>query len=134
VQSMDNRRKDALTRSFSKSIYTYLIHIRSRSCFVNRLGLGLGLVPMRVYISTNNIARGMVHGSQVRFQSTKSTLSVPPRPKRFLVCLPFSTTASFPFVRSASNARPSWQGKRRCPRRVEGCCTTGGRRWGCWPE
>jgi hypothetical protein len=29
----------------------------------------------------------MVRGSQVRFQSTKSTLSVPPRPKRFLVCL-----------------------------------------------
>jgi hypothetical protein len=26
-------------------------------------------------VSTNNIVRGMVRGSQVRFQSTKSTLS-----------------------------------------------------------
>jgi hypothetical protein len=27
-------------------------------------------------ISTNNIARGMVRGSQVRFQSTKNTFSI----------------------------------------------------------
>jgi hypothetical protein len=31
-----------------------------------------------LYISTNNIARGMVRGSQLRFQSTKNTLSIPP--------------------------------------------------------
>jgi hypothetical protein len=29
-----------------------------------------------VLVSTNNIARGMVRGSQVRFQSTKSTFSI----------------------------------------------------------
>jgi hypothetical protein len=30
---------------------------------------------LNLAISTNNIARGMVRGSQVRFQSTKNTLS-----------------------------------------------------------
>jgi hypothetical protein len=39
------------------------------------------------FISTNNIARGMVRGSQLRFQSTKSTLSTSPKPKRFIFAL-----------------------------------------------
>jgi hypothetical protein len=32
--------------------------------------------PIKVLFSTNNIARGMVRGSQVRFQSTKNTFSI----------------------------------------------------------
>jgi hypothetical protein len=33
------------------------------------------VIALLSIISTNNIARGMVRGSQVRFQSTKNTLS-----------------------------------------------------------
>jgi hypothetical protein len=34
-----------------------------------------GYTPVRSVISTNNIARGMVRGSQIRFQFTQNTLS-----------------------------------------------------------
>jgi hypothetical protein len=63
------------------------------------------LVAARRIISTNNIARGMVRGSQVRFQSTKSTLSIHP-PSHTSTPLP--TKISFrPSVRVAPSFEPS---------------------------
>lgn len=63
---------EATCRVFTNSIYLQLL--QGALVMLLKEVWRAVLPKIKIYLSTNNIARGMVRGSQVRFQSTKNTL------------------------------------------------------------